>query len=89
MPVKPSEETLRAVVTEIAQGYLISVSFLSASGEITIVLDETVDDIDTALHKIGNLALNYNYPKKKIAWVYNVKEGILLTLPKRLKKHPT
>ncbi len=73
---------LRAVVTDLESGYVVSVSRLSDDGEVEILGEEEVGSIVAAHQFLERIATDCSFPADRVERLYNIKGRITNKPPK-------
>ena len=73
---------LRAVITALETGYVVSISKLSNDGDVTILSEEEVGDIASAHELMQRISTECRYPNEDMNKLYNI-HGNITTKPPR------
>ena len=73
---------LRAVITALETGYVVSISKLSNDGDVMILSEEEVGDIASAHELMGKIAAECRSPIESMNKLYNI-HGSITTKPPR------
>ncbi len=87
MPGKRPKRALRAVVSEIGEGFIVSLSTISNEDEIELVAEETVESLMLTEAMIKQTAAVYKCRIDDVDLIYNLFESIVTKLPKSRLPH--
>lgn len=78
---------MRAVVSEIEDGFVVSISTVSDENEIELVAEETVESLGLAEEMIEQTAAKLKHRMNDVDLIYNLSDGIFTKLPKSRLSH--
>ena len=87
MPGRRPNRALRAVVSEIENGFVVSISTVSNENDIELVAEETVESLGIAEAMIEQTAAKRKYRMNDVDLMYNLSDGIFAKLPKSRLSH--
>ena len=82
MPGKRQKPALRAVVSEMEDGFVVSTSIVSDGNDIKLVVEEIAESLSQAEKVINKTAAKLQHRRGGVKLMYNLSDGMFTKFPK-------